>query len=106
MKKLLLLSCFCKTMTSTEQIGLLMEIKTLVGTNIGEQEVLDLIESNLLRQAIEFPTCSKKILEVALCKICHIHAEKFEVVEKIYNCSDHAPIRLTLEVPQTKKNTC
>ena len=31
------------------------------------------------RQAIEVPTCSKKILEVALCKNCHTHAEKLRL---------------------------
>ena len=53
---------------------------------------------------IDFPTCSKNILNVALYKNCHVNAEKIEFVEKIYNFSDHTSIRLTVEVLHTKKN--
>ena len=31
--------------------------------------------------------------------------KKIEAVEKIYNCSDHTPIRLTVEVVHTENNT-
>ena len=66
----------------------LQGVKEDLSTSKGEnekQELFDLIESNLLVQAIDFPTCSKIILVAALYKNCHVHTEKFEAVEKIYN---------------------
>ena len=40
----------------------------------------------------------QNIFDVALYRNCHNHAQKVEIVEKDYNCSDHTPSRLTVEV--------
>ena len=76
--------------------------KSLNSTENEEQEVLDLMECNFLMQAIDFPTCSKNMPFVALCKNYCVYAEKVDAVEKIYNCSLHIAIRLTFEVPHTE----
>ena len=70
--------------------------KTVISTDDEEQEVLDLIKNNILKQTIDFLTCSKNILDVAMYKNLHIHAER------IYKCSENTPIRPTVEVPHTE----
>ena len=70
--------------------------KNLISTDNEEEEVEDLIEVNLLMQDTNFSTRLKNILDLAPYESCHIHAENIETVEKIYNCSDHTPIMMTV----------
>ena len=63
-----------------------------------EQEFLDLMESNLLQQAVDFETRGSNLLDVALFDNCSLAALKDDGLSKSYNDSDHDAICL-LESP-------
>ena len=52
--------------------------------------------------AIDFPTCSKNILEVSLYKNSHNYVTETEAAEKIYLCSDLTQSRRTVEIQNSK----
>ena len=66
--------------------------RNLISTDNQEQKKKDLIETNLLMQATDFPTCLKNILDVAPYKMCHIHAEKLRMLRK------HTTVLIILQI--------
>ena len=70
---------------------------TLTSTDEEENQILQIFENGLFRQAIDFPTCVKNILDVAFYLNCYTSAEQDFNVSKIYDCSDHNAIMLSIE---------
>ena len=70
---------------------------TLTSTDEEENQILQIFENGLFRQAIDFPTCVKNILDVAFYRNCYTSAEQDFNVSKIYDCSDHNAIMLSIE---------
>ena len=62
-----------------------------------EQDVLNNLDERLLRQAIDFPTCSKNILDVLLYQNCEVFSQIDNSFKALYDCSDHLPVVLSLE---------
>ena len=66
-------------------------------TDKEEQDVLNILEERLLRQAIDFPTCGKNFLDVLL----YQNSEAFSQIDinfkALYECSDRLPDVLSVE---------
>lgn len=75
---------------------------TTTSTSEEEQNIIDLFESNLLKQSVEFPTCSSNTLDVAYYRNVSVSATPNEFFDKIYDCSDHRSILLSFEFEQLK----
>ena len=63
-----------------------------------EQTFLDLVEANLYQQAVNFPARATNILDVVFFKNCIFYACEDLKFSRIYNCTDHKPIKVTLEI--------
>ena len=68
----------------------------------GEQEVLELFESNFFIQSVGFNTRENNILDVAFYQIWYVHFDLDEKFTKTFNCSDHKAISLLVECPHTE----
>ena len=66
-------------------------------TDKDEQDVLNILEERLLRQAIDFPTCGKNILDVLLYQSCEVFSHIDNSFKALYDCSDHFPVVSSLE---------
>ena len=63
---------------------------------------LDLFEANLYQQAVNFPTSATNILDVVFFKNGSVYACEDLNFSSIYNCTDHKPIKVTLEIGNKK----
>ena len=63
-----------------------------------EQTFLDLVETNLYQQAVNFSTSATNILDVVFFNNCSVYACEDLTFSRIYNCTDHKPIKVTLEI--------
>ena len=64
-----------------------------------EQEIVDLFEENLLKQAVDFNTRRDSLLDIARHCNCLFNAELNKHVTKVYYCSDHGAVSFLLESP-------
>ena len=63
-----------------------------------EQTFLDLVEANLYQQSVIFPTSATNILDVVFFKNCSVYGCEDLNFSRIYNCTDHKPIKVTLGI--------
>ena len=60
-----------------------------------EAELIELFESRLLKQSINFPTCNSNTLDVFFYQNCTVFSENDQKFDKTFNCSDHLAIMLS-----------
>ena len=63
-----------------------------------ELTFLDLVETKLYQQAVNFSTSATNILDVVFYKNGSVYACEHLNFSRIYNCTDHKPIKITLEI--------
>ena len=76
--------------------------KTASRSNEEENEIIEIFDEALFRQAIDFPTCSNNTLDVAFYRNCFPFAEKDQSFPRTYDCTDHDAIHLSIECPVTE----
>ena len=74
-------------------------------TDSEENSVLELSENRLFRQSIDFPTCSKNLLDVVLHQNCNVFSTNADAFTKVFNCFDHIGISSTIELPHVVQNS-
>ena len=60
-----------------------------------ENEIIEIFDEALFRQAIQFPTCSKNTPDVAFYRNCFLFAEKDHSFSRTYDCTDHDAFHLS-----------
>ena len=73
------------------------KLHTLLSNSEEESRIVDLLDSNIFQQEIKFPTCSRNTLDVAFCQSIAFSAEMDETFNKVYDCSDHVAIKLSVD---------
>ena len=63
-----------------------------------EQDVFDILEERLFRQAFDFPTCGKNNLDVLLYQNCEAFSQIDNSFKALYECSDHLPVFSSVEI--------
>ena len=76
--------------------------KTASGSNEEENEIIEIFDEALFRQAVDFPTCSNNTLDVAFYRNCILFAEKDQSFPSTYDRTDHDAIHLSIECPVTE----
>ena len=67
-------------------------------TDREEQDVLDILEERLFRQAIDFTTCGKNILDVLLYQNCEAFSQVDINFKAFYDRSYHFPVVSSVEI--------
>ena len=76
--------------------------KTASSSNEEENEIIEIFDEALFRQAIDFPTCSNNTLDLAFYQNCFLFAEKDQSFPRTYNWTDHDAIHLSINCPVTE----
>ena len=74
-------------------------------TDSEENSVLELFENRLFRQSIDFPTCSKNVLDVVFHQNCDVFSTNADDFTKVFNCSGHIVICSTIKLPHIAQNS-
>ena len=69
-----------------------------------EAELIELFESRLLKQSINFPTCNSNTLDVFFYQNCTVFSENDQKFDKTFNCSDHLAIKTSVDFRFTEYN--
>ena len=70
---------------------------TLCSSDDYEQRVIDLFDHHMLRQVVDFPTCTNNTIKLVFQRKCIILAEKDNDFTKIYNITFHRAVKMRLE---------
>ena len=76
--------------------------KTASSSNEEENEINEIFDEPLFRQAIDFAICSNNTLDVAFYRNCFLFAEKDRSFPRTYDSTDHDAIHLLIECPVTE----
>ena len=63
-----------------------------------EQDVFNILEESLLRQAIDFPICGKNILDELLYQKCEVFSQNDTSFKGLYDCTAHLPVVSFVEI--------
>ena len=67
-------------------------------TDKEEQDVLNILEERVLRQAIDFPTCGKNFPDELFYKNCEVFSQIDNSFNALYYCSNNCSVLLSLEI--------
>ena len=78
----------------------------MLSTDSFEHAVIELFAEKVFQQAINFPTRGDKTLVVAFYAYCCSTAVRDTAFTRLYDCSDHCEIKLTIKNMSTQTKGC